>query len=64
MSYNTREIAGKLIRYSMLLRSEIEKATLGSEFSESAAELIGALESELDSVQDMSNYLWDIKESV
>jgi hypothetical protein len=64
MSYNTREIAEKLIRYSMLLKSEIERASLNGEFSEAAAELKGALERELEIVQEMSNYLWDIKESV
>jgi hypothetical protein len=48
----------------MLLKSEIERASLNGEFSEAAAELKGALERELEIVQEMSNYLWDIKESV
>jgi hypothetical protein len=66
MKYNTRDIAAKLNRYGMTLRAELATAQLAADLtnSDAAHELVRAIESELESTQEMSTYLWDAKETI
>jgi hypothetical protein len=62
--YNTREIATKLQRYRMFLESEIGRAKVAIDLTGEPSDLMRSLEAEIEVIEEMANYLWDIKESV
>jgi hypothetical protein len=64
MSYNSRDIAHKLMRYGLLLEAELMRLKAMDSIVEDDSGRLSALEAELEDARQMQNYLWEKKERI
>lgn len=64
MSYASRDVSQKLMRYAHLLEAELMRLKAFDSIVEDESGMIAALEAELEDARQMQNYLWELKERI
>jgi C4-dicarboxylate-specific signal transduction histidine kinase len=64
MSYGSRDVSQKLMRYAHLLEAELMRLKALDSIIEDESGRISALEAELEDARQMQNYLWELKERI
>lgn len=64
MSYNSRDVSRKLMRYTYLIEAEIMRLRALDSIVEDESGRLSALEAELEDARQMQNYLWEKKERI